>query len=343
MQGRPRKRGRGKLPSYVSVDRKNYVYRPYLGRRNGKTIWGEFVTLGPTTMNMDEVWQAYTAAKTDTLVNTLAHLSKRYMNSATFLELATGTQKNYRRELNFLCEISLRGGGKFGGTIADDITSGTLQKLYEKRRQTAPTGATRELAALSAAFSWGVSVDAVKRNPVRGVKRKKIKSRERYITDREYQAVYQQAAPKLKIAMEFAYLCRMRRTEVCHLDRTKHFDELGVLVERAKGSKTQRLLWTPRLEKAYKDAKALNKGVVTKWVLHNADGTQWREGALSSAWQKAYKLAFPSGLDDGFTFHDLKAKGVTDFEGDKQAATGDHSPQMRRVYDRSIEQIDATK
>jgi len=43
--------------------------------------------------------------------------------------------------------------------------------------------------------------------------------------------------------------------------------------------------------------------------------------------------AVERGLKERFTLHDLKRKGVSDFQGDKLAASGHRSPQMLQVYD----------
>jgi hypothetical protein len=40
-----------------------------------------------------------------------------------------------------------------------------------------------------------------------------------------------------------------------------------------------------------------------------------------------------------FTFHDLKSKGVSDTEGDKQQASGHRSAAMGAVYDRKLAEV----
>jgi hypothetical protein len=57
-----------------------------------------------------------------------------------------------------------------------------------------------------------------------------------------------------------------------------------------------------------------------------------------SAAREAAKLKFPELLFD-FTFHDLKAKGVSDLEGDlyeKRAITGHKNVEQTAAYDRKI-------
>lgn len=50
------------LPKYVEIRKGSYVYRPYLGRIDGKVKWGKRVRLGPKDMTEDEVWLAFTRA-----------------------------------------------------------------------------------------------------------------------------------------------------------------------------------------------------------------------------------------------------------------------------------------
>ena len=52
-------------------------------------------------------------------------------------------------------------------------------------------------------------------------------------------------------------------------------------------------------------------------------------------------LVIEAGVES-FTFHDLKAKGVSDFEGDKKKASGHKSEAMVRIYDRKRIEVDAT-
>jgi len=53
------------------------------------------------------------------------------------------------------------------------------------------------------------------------------------------------------------------------------------------------------------------------------------------------KKAMGQGIER-FTFQDLKAKGVSDFEGDKKKASGHKSESMVAVYDRKLTEVDST-
>jgi site-specific recombinase XerC len=140
-----------------------------------------------------------------------------------------------------------------------------IARYRDKRQEESPSRANRELAFLSVVFShaFELGLGGVKLNPVKGVKRIKMESRERCPTDAEYSAVCKQAPQWLQICMELAYLCRLRWAEVCGTDlNVKHDhsapgvmrqhidDDKGLKVIRGKGSKTQWISWTPRLREA---------------------------------------------------------------------------------------------
>lgn len=55
---RPRKQGNDRLPNNVYIDKKNYVYREYKGRKDGKNIYSDRVVLGPTTMPLSKLQEA---------------------------------------------------------------------------------------------------------------------------------------------------------------------------------------------------------------------------------------------------------------------------------------------
>jgi len=198
----------------------------------------------------------------------------------------------------------------------------------------------------------------VKSNPAKGVKPQPELPRTRYVTDAEYLAVYDRASDYVQIVMEIQYLCRLRKAEVVGPDprnidplhplgyeglKRKHLLEEGLHVVRAKDSKEQVIAWSPRLKKAVERAKALPGPASTNFLLHNRQGQQIRMSALNSAFCRARKKAMDETGIESFNLHDLKAKGVSDFDGDKFKATGDKSPSMVGVYDRSIETVSSTK
>ena len=86
-----------------------------------------------------------------------------------------------------------------------------------------------------------------------------------------------------------------------------------------------------------------------KWILfqrhlfHNRHGQKINDSTFKSAWQRLMRRAREKGLEVRFTFHDLKAKGVSDFDGDKKLASGHRADSMVDVHDRNPGVVDATK
>ena len=68
-----------------------------------------------------------------------------------------------------------------------------VARYRNKRAGESPSRANRELAFLSVVFSVGVEEGNVKTNPIKGVRRVKLKSRKRCPSDEEYGAVYERA------------------------------------------------------------------------------------------------------------------------------------------------------
>ena len=154
----------------------------------------------------------------------------------------------------------------------------------------------------------------------------------------------------MPIAMEIAYLCRMRLSEV--LDFTDG-DELpeGLHIHRRKGSKDNITEWSPGLENTWKAAKEMRNKILTKKriqaqfkpenrhiFISERTGDRLVVSSLKTAKsridQQATKKAKELGIEFvHFTFHDLKRKGVTDTTGNKQEASGHRNSSMLNIYD----------
>ncbi|EJA5988826.1 integrase, partial [Salmonella enterica] len=78
------------------------------------------------------------------------------------------------------------------------------------------------------------------------------------------------------------------------------------------------------------------------YVLHKADGQKYTRDGFNSRWEQAREEArqkFPH-LSFDFTFHDLKAKGVSDLEGtlqEKQQISGHKTITQTARYDRKVQ------
>lgn len=140
----------------------------------------------------------------------LNKLIEQFFRSVDFNELAVETQKDYRK-------YSLRVLPVFGKMEPDNIKPEHIRKYMDRRGVASRTQANREKTFLSRVYRWGYERGMVKGNPCKGVKQFKEVSRERYITDAEYSALYNVAPPIVKAAMELAYLCCARQADILAL------------------------------------------------------------------------------------------------------------------------------
>ena len=223
---------------------------------------------------------------------------------------------------------------RLGALELHRVNPGLLRGYLDAR--SAPVMANRELGFLSSVFAWGIGRDMVRNkdgrvlleNPCKAVERNKEAPRSRYITDDEYRRLIEYAPIRVQIAMELAYLCRMRRGEVLSAKKSQVLPE-GFDTLRTKGSKDTVTQWSPRLRQAVEAALSL-PGVGSVCLLHDKRGQPIKDTTLNAAFEKTKRATRLMDL----TFHDIKAKGVSDATGSKKGAGGHKSEAMVLVYDR---------
>lgn len=321
------------LPKYVEIHGKWFTYRPYL-RERGKH--GKRVKLCPASAKRSEVWEAYEKYAEDLPTHNLRKLLETYNRSDKAQTLSPATMRNYRQFCETISSKKTGSGKLFGDVDVESITPGVM-RLYMDSLTDTPILANRHLQYLKAAFNWAFERDMVMSNPCKGVRQFKQQARTRYVTDDEYMKMYAVVPPYIQVMMELAYLCRARRGEILALKWSDVKPE-GLLLTRTKGSKTQIIEITERLQAALNAAKAL-PGLSSVHLIHNQQGQRIKEEAFTSQWQRSMKKADC----DQFNFHDLKAKAVSDVDGDKLKASGHKSAAMLNVYDRKTETVKATK
>ncbi|EPC5388233.1 tyrosine-type recombinase/integrase [Serratia proteamaculans] len=315
------------MPPRTCRGRSAYEFKPKLGGT---------IRLCGFDSTPAQVWAAYEELINDQQKkNDFSYLVQQFFQSADFMELAMETQKDYRK-------YSVKVLGVFGTMPPDAIKPEHIRKYMDKRGLNSRTQANREKAFTSRVFRWGFERGLVKGNPCKGVKQFKEKSRTRYITNKEYDALFSVAPPIVRVAMEIAYLCCARQADILTM-RKSQLGEEGILIQQSKTGVAQIKAWGKRLEAAISEAKALplKYGMSSIYVIHQPSGSKYSRDGFNSRWMKAKQDAkdkFPE-LDFDFTFHDLKAKGVSDLEGnlyDKQAISGHKNVEQTAKYDRKI-------
>lgn len=196
-------------------------------------------------------------------------------------------------------------------------------------------------------------------NPVAEVVRTiPTRARTRYITDSELRrikvaamrakdrhghALDTRSGPMLCALIDMAYLTGQAIGDLLDLRWEKAADEPtaphlrsdGIWFARKKLAKSTReevlITWTPKLRDVVRRLKALKlaRPGACDWVFISQDGVQYSYWGVASAWQRARRRAGITGC----TFHDIRAKALTDKEqreGMQAARTmGSHSTEQQ--------------
>ncbi|HBM3281963.1 TPA: tyrosine-type recombinase/integrase [Klebsiella oxytoca] len=324
--GRPRLNNKdNRLPPRVYKYKYSYVWKP--------KETGSSVTLAPVAgTSMSMLWAKYEAeiAKRSDVM-TLSKLWNLFLESPVFTELAPRTQKDYRQHQRALLNV-------FGKMRADSIKIEQVRIFMDKRGLESKTQANHELASLSRVYGWGFERGYVKSNPCKGVRKFTTKARTVYITDEQYAAIYHEAIPALRIAMEISYLCAARLGDVLDL-RWNEVMDAGLYIEQNKTGAKQIKEWSPRLRSAIQLARNTSTSG-SDFVITTSKGSKVITKTLNNWWNDAKRAAEQkAGMPFGCNFHDIKAKGISDYEGssrDKQLFSGHKTESQVLVYDRKV-------
>ncbi|MBF0032039.1 tyrosine-type recombinase/integrase [Citrobacter freundii] len=322
--GRPRKDPKdNRLPPRVRPNKYSYVWKP-----KGTT---QSVTLAPIAgTSMSKLWQRYEEEKAKHHnVMTVSKLWNMFLESPAFTDLAPRTQKDYRQQQKALLVV-------FGKMRADDVRIEQVRIFMDRRGLDSKTQANHELASLSRVYGWGFERGYVKGNPCKGVRKFTAEARTVYITDEQYAAIYSEAIPGLQVAMEISYLCAARLGDVLELRWNEVMDK-GIYIEQNKTGTKQIKEWSPRLKSAVQLARN-TFGTSGEFVITTSKGGKVTTKTLNNWWNDAKRTAEQkAGAPFGCTFHDIKAKGISDYEGssrDKQLFSGHKTESQVLIYDR---------
>ncbi len=286
----------------------------------------------------DEVWSAYNTAIKRTVL-TVDGLADEYFRSRTFTRKRPSTQKQYRASWKFALLV-------FSGVVATKVRPKHIRAYMDKRGETSEVSANREHSVLFNVFAYGYERGLVVVNPCKGVKKFPETPRDKYIEDDEYYPYLEKSTPLVQVLMEIAYCCGARSQDV----RTIAMPDLrdnGIFIMQEKTGKKQIKEWTPRLKDAVEKAKALRQaimenypGVASPYLIVNQQAQPYTQSGFKSTWQKnRQRIAREHGIVIDWTYHDIKAKGVSDFTGDKQRFSGHKHAGSVSVYNRKVDVV----
>ena len=324
-------------------------------KRRAKRICGPKATL-------NEIWQAAEAQQQKTIA-TFITLSQEFQTTHAWHKLSKLTQEDYigchraiaARETNT---------GKLGEIPLNKWTVGLIRKYRDKRAEESESRANKELSYIKRLFAWAYEYEKIPVNPAAGIKKISIAPRQHYAEDKDYYFLLgvakQSAYWYVPYAMELAYLCRMRLSEVLDMTDANELPN-GLKIIRRKGSKTNITEWMPRLREVWEELKKKRNDILSSRKQPHPISAERRfifisehtgnpiaksslKTAISRINRQAEVKAKQLGIDYvHFTFHDLKKKGVTDTEGDKMKASGHKTQAMVNLYDLSVDVIKPTR
>lgn len=243
----------------------------------------------------------------------------------------------------------------FGGMQPKDLQpSHVWSYLHKFRGKEAPVRANREVSYLQAAFNWARGQGIVRDNPCVGVSRNEEESRTRMVSDTELDAFVvfcrtnghledsserkesSDAGLRIALAARLAYLTGKAQAQVLRLHKTQLTDE-GILFGQRKRGAATLVEWTPILRAAVAECEALPSKITSMYLIHSRSGQPYSSQGFKAMWQRLMKEWVAQG-HERFTFHDLRAKAVTDLIEDGRKAselTGHRTESIpAKVYDR---------
>jgi integrase len=334
--GRKRNKRNSLLPKYVEEKRGAWVYKPYLGRENGRTKWGTPVRLCSTTAPMSELFAAYERATGESR-GTLRWMLKAYHASAQFEKLKPRTRRDYEAYRRLVCQRKGAEGQSFGDAPLGSISKRTIRRYLDTYG--APVAANRHIQYLKAAWNWAEQRYRVPANPCAGVTLNEERPRTRLVEDEEYIEFAIFAGGYVELFMGLAYLTRARWGEIARFTTDDLTDE-GLRLHRGKGSENEITAWSPMLRRVVKACLEYNADAPTpirggRPLIRTKAGKAINQNTFQTAWGRKQRAWAKLGRER-FTFHDLKAMGIT---AQQDHYGGHRSDRMRKVYVRKAKLV----
>lgn len=246
---------------------------------------------------------------------------------------APRTQKEVRRNLN-----------KLRGLWGPDKQAEDLQPrevgafLYQ---EDAPQQRNRLIALLSVVYSKAIARWwLLERNPCSKIERNPSSPRTRYITDGEFLKVYDLAPERVQLAMTLAYLLGQRQSDIMGL-KWSNISQKGILITQGKTGKTLLIGMSAAVAAVLR--KAWRMGPVCEFVIPTSFAKRYTPEGFRTKWQQVMNKAMELRvIVERFTFHDIRAKTVSDDPSLQAASDRAAHGDIRltdRVYKRNVKVV----
>lgn len=262
--------------------------------------------------------------------------------------LSERTQIDYRRIVGKLRAV-------FGDLRPEEIEPMHVGRLLEvPEGKKGKQAANRLVTILSTVLKlargkWYLT----KADPCKDVTRHRTGKRTRYVSDAEYKIVYDHASPRMKVAMDLALLTGQRQGDLIDLKWTEVHtigvkrEDWVVYFQQGKTGKKVAVEISGQLEDVLARARKMIPQIPRNYVLRTEEGLRYTRDGFRTNWQRLMKWSLKhGGLTLRFTFHDLRAKNISDSASleDAMKRAGHSSMAMTRgVYDRGVRRVKALK
>lgn len=343
-----------KIPTGAYWSRSDRVWFTFVderGKRRRRKLAGSDARLSDLHRLLEEF--------ADVERGTVGWLCDQFHASDKFKPLATTTKTDYEAQRRLVNAYQTKR-GSLGKIRVSTLSPPFVQRVVDKIAGEHPSKANHLLRYIRRVFSWGMLRGHCASNPAKGVEQAAERKQRRLPAPQVYMAVLAHAQANypvyLWVAMELAFLCRLRGIETVTLTDA-HAGADGIQTNRRKGSRDTLVMWSPRLRAAWDAAIAERNRIWDKkaaptpmqaeqrLVLVNIHGQPVTRQALSTIWQTLMRDMVANNLitaDQRFGMHDNKRKGITETKGsraDKQDAGGHRTAAMVDVYDQSVPRV----
>jgi len=292
----------------------------------------KWVRLGKTWEESEPVYQSLIT--TQYAHGTMGWLITKYMDEVAPAKAPRTYQGNIAESRLLL--------GVFGHMKPQAVKPMDVAGYLDERGKVAPVRANREKALLSHIFTKAMRWGITDWNPCRGVSRNPETPRDRYITDAEFDAVRGIANEVVQDMMDFALCTGQRGGDLLGI-MFSDIDDEGVMIEQNKTRTVVRNSTPVRLKILLSDSM---REIVER---RRKDGNEYlfsyarrgkehryTETGFKSMFKRSVVKALKKGLITvDFTFHDLRAKALTDASRmgmNAQAIAGHKNASMTEMY-----------
>lgn len=281
--------------------------------------------------DLEEVWERYRALQRKHIPTGLKALADAFIASERYKKYSERSAKNHQQYLTSLLRV-------FGESDFARARPKHINTWLEARGKTAKAQANKELSFLRLVLDYAVANDIIRANPARLVdklpysqeekKAKRKAKQESYVSNARFDRVYKLMPLRGQISMELLFCLGIRIGDFLRLSvkDTQMFDEPrlnnagrtihGIIdIDEGKGINEYSREITDRVLAALELARTIEGVRSPVYLMHNQKGQKYTVDGFETNWRRWMSKVPPN---DRFTPHQLRAKAISDWDGDRR-------------------------